>query len=316
MKPLIIATWPFGLPAVKLGYSMLAQYHSALDSVELAANLVEDDRLVLSVGSGSLPNADGVLELDAAIMDGKTHSAGSVAAVVNIARPISLARRVMETTPHVMLVGDNARRFALSEGWIDEDLRTPLSQERWLKWWSSSNTEAKVAHFDYPLTAENHDTIGICAIDEFGNLAAGCTTSGMAWKKPGRVGDSPIIGSGLYVDNEIGAAAATGDGDEMMKACLSYRAVMLMGSGSSPQEACEEALRYLLRKRPTSKNGYGAALICLNKDGEYGASATVSGFGPSSLWKYAVADHNEISGRIIEGPYVDLSGSIPSQLPQ
>lgn len=312
MKPIIIATWPFGLPAVNQGYSMLSKNASALDSVEFAGNLVEDDRSVLSVGSGSLPNAEGILELDAAIMDGKTHSAGAVAAVVNIARPISLARRVMETTPHVMLVGENARRFALSQGWLDEDLRTPLSQERWIKWWSSSNTQAQVAHFDYPLTAENHDTIGICAIDESGNLAVGCTTSGMAWKKPGRVGDSPIIGSGLYVDNEIGAAAATGDGDEMMKACLSYRAVMLMELGSSPQEACEEALRYLLRKRPTSLTGYGAALICLNKYGEFGGAATVSGFGPNSLWKYAVADHNEPSGRILEGPYIDLTGSVPS----
>lgn len=337
--PIFIATWRFGVTACRLGWERLAEGASALDAIELGANAVELDPLVGSVGYGGLPNADGVVELDAAIMDGLEHRAGAVAGLTGIRRPISVARRVMEHTPHVMLVGANALRFALSEGFVEEDLLTETTRDRWQQW-SAEQTRAEVAHFEepkeepdpqvspaseaqseevteqpLPFTEEDHDTIGLCALDANGNLAAGCTTSGLAWKRPGRVGDSPIIGAGLYVDNEIGAAAATGHGDEMMKACLSYRVVLKMGEGLTPQQACEEALLYLLRKRPSEQHqDYGAALIALRKDGQIGAAATRSGFhSPDRLWQWAAATPSGIA--LHEGVYVLPSGTIlPSLL--
>jgi N4-(beta-N-acetylglucosaminyl)-L-asparaginase len=308
VQPVIITTWRFGVAASRAGWLRLAAGAPAIDAIEAAANVTEEDPEVNSVGYGGLPNAAGVVELDAAIMDGPTHAAGSVAGLTGIRRPISVARRVMEITPHVMLVGDNAQRFALNQGFALSELLTPQSRERWEKWRAEQRGAPEVAHFDKPAphTPDDHDTIGLCALDSYGNLAAGCTTSGMAWKTPGRVGDSPIIGSGLYVDNEVGAAAATGHGDEMMKACLSYRVVMSMAQGRSPEEACEEALRYLLRKRPAEQHRhYGAALIALRKDGVVGAAATTSGFAaPDRLWQWAVANGEMPEGHLYEGPYV------------
>lgn len=311
MNPLILATWRFGQAACAKGFSLLAEGLSALDAIEAAANVVEEDPNVNSVGYGGLPNAEGVVELDAAIMDGAQHTAGAVAALTGFRRPISVARCVMERTPHVMLVGENAKRFALQAGFVEEELLTEAARERWLAW-RSNQTGAEVAHFDR-LSKEGHDTIGLCALDKNGNLAAGCTTSGLAWKLPGRVGDSPIVGSGLYVDNELGAAAATGDGDEIMKVCLSYRAVMLLERGYTAQQACEEALRYLLRKRPPETcRPYGAALIALRKDGDCGAAATRTGFqAPDRLWIWAIASTEHPEGLLQEGSYVTLTQSLP-----
>jgi len=305
ITPVFITTWPFGLPACKAGIARLNEGQSALNAVEVAANITEDDPKVSSVGIGGLPNAEGVVELDAAIMDGATHAVGAVGAITDTARPISVARRVMESTPHVMLVGQNAVRFARAQGFPAANLLSESSRLRWEEW-KKAQSAADVAHFKAPtkeLTPDNHDTIGLCALDRYGNLAAGCTTSGMAWKIPGRVGDSPVIGAGLYVDNAVGAAAATGHGDEMMKAVLCYRVVMLMDQGLSPEEACGEALRYLIRKRPPEEhNGYGAGIIALRKDGAYGAAGTRSGFrNPDRLWTWAVAGPHEAEMR--EGPY-------------
>ncbi|HZT41817.1 MAG TPA: N(4)-(beta-N-acetylglucosaminyl)-L-asparaginase [Chthonomonadaceae bacterium] len=315
-EPVIIATWKFGVPACQAGWERLASEASALDAIEAAANVTEEDPGVMSVGYGGLPNAEGVVELDAAIMDGRTHTAGSVAGITQIRKPISIARRVMEKTPHVMLVGQNARRFALQEGFPDAELLTEESRNRWLGW-RDEQGRADVAHFEErpavkKSTPDDHDTIGLCALDREGNLATGCTTSGMAWKLPGRVGDSPIIGSGLYVDNEAGAAAATGHGDEIMKACLCYRVVLLMEQGRTAQEACEEGLRYLLRKRPPEQhNNYGAGVIALRKDGQFGAAGTLSGFhAPDRLWNWAVA--SSADARLCEGTYVTLDSVVPS----
>lgn len=324
-EPVFIATWKFGIPASRAGWERLAAGATALDAIEAGANVTEEDPEVMSVGYGGLPNAEGVVELDAAIMDGPTHAAGSVGGITHIRRPISVARRVMERLPHVMLVGQNARRFALQEGFPDSELLTDESRARWQQW-REEQSRSEVAHFDRPsvpknpteppsagkTTPDDHDTIGLCALDKEGNLAVGCTTSGMAWKTPGRVGDSPIIGSGLYVDNAVGGAAGTGHGDEMMKACLSYRIVMLMEQGRTPQEACEEAIRYLLHKRPPEQyNHYGAALIALRKDGLVGAAATLSGFrAPDRLWNWAVATSPE--PRLHEGTYVTLDGIVPT----
>lgn len=301
MEPVVIATWPFGKAACSAALEVLLADGPALDAVEVAANVTEEDPSVLSVGYGGLPNRAGVVELDAAIMDGASHGAGAVGALSGIRRPASVARMVMERTPHCMLAGGNARRFALANGWEDADLLTEESRERYRRW-VLENRPPDVAHFEPQ--DRMHDTIGICALDAAGNLAAACTTSGLAWKIPGRVGDSPIVGSGLYVDNEIGAAAATGNGDEMMKVCLSYRVVLEMERGAHPQQACENAIRYLLRKRP-GHQGHGAACVALDRTGNWGAAATREGFEPGKRpWIYAVGRAGGVCVR--EGAYVTL----------
>jgi len=323
ITPVILTTWKFGLAASRRGWEVLFPGGSAIDAIEAAANVAELDPEVNSVGYGGLPNAAGVVELDAAIMYGPAHGAGSVGSLRNIRTPISVARRVMEHTSHTMLVGHSALEFALRSGFKEEELLTPAARDRWLQWEAQQNGP-DVAHFDLgpreglgaaqraaesALTPDNHDTIGLCALDVQGNLAAGCTTSGMAWKLPGRVGDSPIIGSGLYVDNEIGAAAGTGHGDEMMKACVSFVAVQAMERGMTPTEACIHSLRYLMRKRPPElHNNYGAALIAVRKDGLFGAAATRSGFkAPDRLWQWATGAE---TSTLHEGPYVTESSII------
>jgi len=301
MQPIVIATWPFGAAACEAARSMLAKGSSALDAVEAAANVTEEDPGVMSVGYGGLPNSEGVVELDAAVMDGKTHAAGAVAAITGIRKPTSVARMVMERTPHCMLVGGNARRFALANGFKDENLLTDASRERYRQW-KAQQSAPDVAHFEN--VAASHDTIGICVLDAAGHLAAACTTSGLAWKTPGRVGDSPIVGSGLYADDDVGAAAATGNVDEIMKVCLSYRVVIEMERGRHPQEACEEAVRYLLRKRPGHQN-HGAACVAIDRTGRYGAAATMEGFEPGNRpWIYAVGTPEGVLVR--EGSYVQL----------
>ena len=312
VRPVFIATWPFGIPACRVGWGKLNSGATALDAIETAANVTELDPTVNSVGYGGLPNAAGVVELDAAIMDGPTHGAGAVAGITKYRTPISIARRVMERTPHVFLVGQNAEKFARAEGFKEEELLTEEARARYEKWRKEKGA-SEVAHFTYGTpTPENHDTIGLCALDSSGNLAVGCTTSGMAWKIPGRVGDSPIVGSGLYVDNEIGGAAGTGNGDEMLKACLSYRIVLRMGEGLEPEEACAEALRYLMRKRdPEIFHQYGAGVIALRKDGKAGAAATRSGYhSPGALWQWAISDSD--TPRLNEGPYVTATETIRS----
>jgi N4-(beta-N-acetylglucosaminyl)-L-asparaginase len=322
LQPIILTTWRFGVEAARTGWQRLAEGVPAIDAIEAAANVTEEDPTVNSVGYGGLPNGEGVVELDAAIMDGPTHAAGSVAALTGIRRPISVARLVMERTPHTMLVGENARRFALRNGFSETDLLTDAARARYEQW-KKEQGGPDVAHFafDKPappteptLTPDDHDTIGLVALDRDGNLAVGCTTSGMAWKVPGRVGDSPIIGSGLYVDNAVGAAAGTGHGDEMMRACVSYRVVMLMEQGRTPTEACVETLRYLIRMRPPEQHHhYGAALIAIRKDGQYGAAATASGFRtPDRLWQWAVATSPDV--QLNEGVYV-TPDSVLTHLP-
>ncbi|MEP6754799.1 MAG: N(4)-(beta-N-acetylglucosaminyl)-L-asparaginase [Chthonomonadales bacterium] len=310
-SPVVIATWKFGTGACQAAWESFEKDGSVLDAVEAGANQVEENEEVNSVGYGGLPNREGVVELDAAIMNGVDHSAGAVCAITSIRKPISVARMVMEKTSHVMLAGGNARRFALQNGFQNSDLTTPASREKFNQW-KLEQTAPDVAHFDDREKAWNedggsldqvsHDTVGVCGVDINGNLAAACTTSGLAWKTPGRVGDSPIIGSGLYVDNNVGAAAATGNGDEMMKVCLSYRVIFLMDQGASPQEACEEAIKYLLRKRPDHQQ-HGAACIAISKTGEIGNAATQEGFShPNRLWEFALVR----SGHVIlhEGVYV------------
>jgi isoaspartyl peptidase/L-asparaginase-like protein (Ntn-hydrolase superfamily) len=269
--PAAIATWPFGKHATAKSGAVLLAGGSPLDAVEAGIRLVELDPNEHSVGYGGLPNTEGIVQLDAAIMDGKTHDAGAVAALRGFRTPISVARRVMEKSRHVFLVGEGARRFALAHGFVEEPTLTDESKRAWLDWRAKQNGNG-----------EGHDTIGLVALDANGNLATGCSTSGVGFKEYGRVGDSPIIGSGLYVDNEVGGAAATGLGEEIMKFCLSFLVVEQMRQGRSPDEACREAILRMIRKDAKYRN-IAAAVVALDKQGRFGGYSTTRGFG-YGLW--------------------------------
>lgn len=263
--PLVLSTWDFKRPVNETGYLAMHNGGSALDAVEQSVRLVEEDPGITSVGRGGYPDRDGHLTLDASIMD-ENGNAGSVMCLEHIMHPISVARRVMDKTPHVVLVGEGALRFATDQGFKREELLTDQARNAWLEW-------RKTADYNPPTDAGNHDTIGLIAMDANGNLAGGCSTSGLAWKMRGRVGDSPIIGAGLYVDNEVGAATSTGLGETVIKIAGSFLVVELMRSGKSPQDACRLALERLIRKSPQYKNGsdFLAGFVAVNRDGEVGA---------------------------------------------
>jgi isoaspartyl peptidase/L-asparaginase-like protein (Ntn-hydrolase superfamily) len=266
-NPIAVATWKSGLAVVKRAGEILKRRGKLLDAIEQGCNVAELDPEDMSVGFGGLPNEDGVVELDAAIMDGRTHAAGSVMALRGIKTPISVARRVMEKTKHVYLAGDGALQFALREGFLQETLLTAKSLARYNEWLLNKRRPSYW----------NHDTMGLLARDAKGNLAGGCTTSGVGFKLAGRVGDSPIIGGGLYVDNDIGAAVATGLGEEILRVCAAHLVVERMRHGHSPQRACEEAAKQILAKtrvRPLPMAG----ILALRKDGAFGGASTCKGF--------------------------------------
>jgi isoaspartyl peptidase/L-asparaginase-like protein (Ntn-hydrolase superfamily) len=240
-----------------------------LDAVESGVQVPESDPNVTSVGFGGLPDRTGKVTLDSCIMD-ETGNAGSVAFIQGIKNPIRVARLVMEKTPHVMLVGKGAEKFAHSEGFEPEDLLTEKAKKRWEKWKADANYKPEI-------NVEDHDTIGVIALDKEGNLSGACTNSGLAWKMHGRVGDSPIIGAALYVDNEVGAATATGKGEAVMKTVGAFLIVELMRQGKSPQEACELAIKRIIEKNPDSKN-FQVGYLALNKRGETGAYSIQKGF--------------------------------------
>jgi N4-(beta-N-acetylglucosaminyl)-L-asparaginase len=270
--PAAIATWGFGKTAVETSGELLMQDGNALDAVEKGINIIELDASEHSVGYGGLPNADGVVELDAAIMDGTTHDSGSVAGLKHIKRPISVARRVMEASQHAMLVGDGAVTFAIEQGFQLEHLLTDESKAHWKNW------QQKQRGVDL----DTHDTIGLVALDRAGNMASGCSTSGLAYKHPGRVGDSPLIGSGLYVDNDVGGAAATGLGEEILKFCASFLVVEYMRHWYSPMEACQRTIERILAKKPQNQT-VGIGLIAMNWQGQFGAASTELEF-PYAVW--------------------------------
>lgn len=267
---MVISTWSHGLAANEAAAAVLAENGKALDAVEKGVMVPEADPNVTSVGLGGLPDADGNVTLDACIMapNGK---AGSVTYLQHILHPISVARMVMEKTPHVILSGEGALKFALDNGFEKTSLLTENAKAQWEKWKASGARYAPQANW------ENHDTIGLIAIDNVGDIAGACTTSGMAFKHPGRVGDSPIIGAGLFVDNKVGAATATGEGEVVLRTLGSFLIVELMRNGMSPQLACEKAITRLAESVHVHKNmqvGY----IAINKAGEIGAFALRSGF--------------------------------------
>lgn len=291
MNPVVISTWKHGLAANEVAYKILKAGGNSLDAVEEGVKVAEDDPTVLSVGYGGLPDERGVITLDAAIMDWKARI-GSVICVENIHNPISLARLVLEDTEHTILAGDGAYDFALKNGFKPENLLTEESIRRFREWKASGSNSAEEIHTDDFLLKKNklskinddgnHDTIGMVAIDKDGHVSAACTTSGMAWKLHGRVGDSPIIGSGLYVDGEIGGAASTGRGEECIRACGSFLIVELMRNGKSPIEACrlacERVYKLNLLSNINRDHVYQVGFIALNVKGEYGAYSVRDGF--------------------------------------
>ena len=274
-RPLIVSTWPFGKAANERALRTIEGGASTLDGVEQGIRLTEADAGNASVGIGGTPNADGVVQLDACIMEGPGHKAGSVAALEGILHPISVARRVMEKSPHVMLVGEGARQFALAEGMEPGQLLTDAQRRKWQEWKSEQSAQRQDG--DAPT---GHDTISLLALGTDGNLAGGCSTSGLGFKLPGRVGDSPILGSGLYVDNEVGAAGATGIGENVMRYCASFLIVEMMRAGEAPETACVETIRRIAKSDP---RGFDLSInfVAMDRRGRYGAAGTGDGFAYS-----------------------------------
>jgi N4-(beta-N-acetylglucosaminyl)-L-asparaginase len=290
-KPIVLSTWRFGLGANAAAWEVLKSGGRALDAVEAGVKIPEGDPNERSVGYGGRPDRDGRVTLDACIMD-EFSNIGSVACLEYIKHPISVARAVMEKTPHVMLVGDGALQFALAQGFPKENLLVEESEKEWKEW-------LKTTQYKPLANIENHDTIGMVAMDTNGNLSGACTTSGMAFKMHGRVGDSPIIGAGLYVDNEVGAATATGQGEEVIRTAGSYLVVELMRQGKSPEAACKEAVERIVKlqqRRNKNLKEIQIGFIALNKQGQYGAYCLQSGFN------YAVYD-TQGGNRLLDAAY-------------
>jgi len=304
-----------GLRATEKAMALLMTGADPLEAVIAGVNIVEDDPNDMSVGYGGLPNEDGVVELDASVMYGPTHTAGAVAALRNIKNPSKVARLVMERTDHVLLVGEGALKFARAHGFKEEDLLTERSREIWLRWketmsdrdnWFPPKSE-KIPE-EVRAVMSTHGTINCIAVDAAGRMAGVTTTSGLSWKLAGRVGDSPIIGAGLYVDNDVGAAGSTGRGEANLQTCASFRIVDAMGRGMSPEQACLRACEAVVEKtkllpRLCDEKGrprFGLDFYALNKKGESGAAGLYQG------GKYAVHDGTE--NKLLDVPYLFKAG--------
>ncbi|MEZ4883489.1 MAG: N(4)-(beta-N-acetylglucosaminyl)-L-asparaginase [Chitinophagales bacterium] len=267
-KPTVISTWNHGLSANETAWKVIEAGGKAIDAVEAGVRIVEANPNITSVGYGGFPDRDGKVTLDACIMD-EMGNCGSVCFLQYIKHPISVARKVMEITPHVILAGEGALQFAVEQGFEKENLLTPESKTAWEEW-------KKESKYQPIINIENHDTIGLLAIDQKGNISGACTTSGLAFKMHGRVGDSPIIGAGLFVDNEVGGATATGMGEAVLKTLGSFLVVELMRQGKTPQEACEEAVMRIVKKQ--AYQDFQIGYLAIDKQGNYGAYCIHSGF--------------------------------------
>lgn len=286
--PIVISTWNHGIQANEAAWDVLANGGTALDAVETGVRVTEADPNSRTVGIGGRPDATGRVTLDACIMD-EQGRCGSVAFLQHIMHPVSVARKVMEETPHVMLVGDGALEFALEQGFEEEDLLTQQSEEEWRTWLQESGRTVPPE-----INVENHDTIGALALDEHGNLSGACTTSGAQYKLHGRVGDSPIIGAGLYVDNEVGAACATGWGEAVIRIVGSHLVVELMRQGHTPEEACRLAVDRVIAKNRDQED-LQVGFLALDRSGRFGAYAVEAGF------EYAIYDADG-GNRLIPSP--------------
>lgn len=307
VAPIAIATWSPNLAACISAFDALMKGNNLLYAIEAGIHIPEADPKDTSVGYGGFPDRDGRVTLDACIMD-HLGNTGAVLCLEHIKHPISVARLVMEKTPHVMLSGDGAYAFALSQGFKKENLLTPTSEKAWRDWLKTSQYNPRITvdalekraesnqnnqqNLDWPSPVPNHDTIGLLCMDANGNISGGCSTSGMAFKMNGRIGDSPIIGAGLFVDNEVGAATCSGLGEEIIKVCGSHTVVELMRHGMHPEEACKEAVKRIARNQRLRKqaiSGLQAGFIALDKQGRFGAFSLYENFS------YAVkSDNNEM----------------------
>ncbi len=279
--PAVISTWKHGIPSNRAAMEVLLSGGNVVDAVEQGVRVPEGDPENHSVGLGGFPDRDGHVTLDASIM-GPDGNAGAVCFLEDIVHPVSVAKLVMQKTPHVMLAGSGALQFALENGFKRENLLTPEVKKIWKKWLKTNNYTPEINWENHPETF--HDTIGMIAIDKNGDMAGACTTSGLGYKMRGRVGDSPIIGAGLFVDNEVGGAAATGMGELVMKTLGSFLVVELMRQGRTPQQACKEAVLRIVKKVPEYKN-FQVGFIAMNKSGNTGGYSLQKGFN------YAVYQH-------------------------
>jgi len=288
-KPVVISTWDAGIAANKAAWEVLGKKGKAIDAVEKGVMVTEASKNCC-VGLNANPDRDGFVTLDASIMDDK-FNCGSVAFLERIKHPISVARRVMEKTPHVMLVGVGAQQFAVAEGFpLEEQKLSPEAQKAYDNWLKKSeykppaiNIEGKQGHGPFAPTRLdngewNHDTIGMVAMDSFGNLSGSCTTSGAGFKMRGRVGDSPVIGAGLFVDNEVGACTATGQGEDVIRVAGSHSVVELMRQGLSPEAACKKVIERIVKIKKEKAKDIQVAFLAVNKKGQVGAFAIHSGF--------------------------------------
>ena len=281
VKPLVVCTWNFHNATAK-AWEVLKDGGSSLDAVEQGVMVEEADVNNNTVGVGGRPDRDGHVTLDACIMD-KDANCGAVLCLENIAHPVSVARKVMEETPHIYLAGAGAEQFAYEQGFEKTNLLTEKSKAEWLEW-------KKTSEYKPIINIENHDTIGMLAIDKNGDISGACTTSGMAYKVRGRVGDSPMIGAGLFVDNEIGAATATGVGEEVVRTVGSFLIVELMRQGMSPQQACEEGVKRIIAKNK-DKQDFQIGFLAINKKGETGGYCIHPGFSYSMYTEEGQINH-------------------------
>ena len=293
----MVSTWlrP-GEVAIRAAVEKSSQGGSVLDCLEHGLAVAEDDPELIAIGRGAVPNSDGEIELDASVMDGKDLSAGAVCSLRGILPAISVARMVKERTPHVMLSGEQARRFAMLNGLVPQNLVTAevcRRYEEFLK--SPERAKAYVHSIEDRIGVDEppHDTITMLGRED-GNFIAASSTSGLPFKLPGRVGDSPIIGAGIYADDEAGCAGATGMGEELWKAMASFRAVEYMRNGLSAQQACDAVVEQMVRRQPASHKRE-CVVLALDKNGGYGAANT---FGVFDLW---VAEGDKISSHRYEG---------------
>ena len=270
--PIVLSTWVHGLEANRAAWEVLSKGGSAVDAVEKGVRVTEADLTNRSVGIGGRPDRDGHVTLDACIMDEKSRC-GAVAFMEGIAHPISVARAVMESTQHVMLVGEGAEKFAIENGFEQAKMPIPEVKKDWQEWKKENKDLFKKPIINH----ENHDTIGMIAMDSKGNLSGACTTSGWAYKMHGRVGDSPIIGAGLFVDNEVGAATSTGLGEAIIRVSGSSMVVELMRHGYTPLDACKEVVNRIIKKHSDLSN-LQCGFIAIDKKGNIGAYSVYAGF--------------------------------------
>lgn len=266
---IVLSTWRHGMAANEKAWEVISRGGSALDAAEQGVMVTESDFTNRSVGLGGRPDRDGHVTLDACIQD-HDGRCGGVAFLEHFEHPISIARKVMEETPHVLIVGKGARQFALEQGFKEKRMVIPEVKEQWEEWLKKSEYKPKA-------NIENHDTIGLICMDKEGRLAGSCTTSGLAYKMHGRVGDSPIIGAGLFVDGDVGAAVATGVGEMVIRTAGSHSVVELMRHGASPEEACHDVIKRILKKHPASEN-MQVGFLAISRSGEHGSWAIYEGF--------------------------------------